>query len=160
MFGQIWTEVAQCLFGKRNSFTRHLVQRLCHRMYVMKDQAVGDKMVILDALLPFDPVVLGAPSIAERHPLRELIEALALVHRSLDDTAQFEVIDVVEQEIRADDSSEFAKRLVQPIVPAVGAEPAKDGRRQQFSALIEIATRSIRLIEGPSPPIRYPPLRN
>ena len=125
--------MAQGLFGEFNSFTRHLVQRLCHRMRVMKDQAVGDQMVILDALLLFDPIVLGTtPPLPECHPLRELIEALALVHRPLDDTAQFEVVDVVEQEIRADDSPEFAKRLVQPVVPAVGAEPAQDGRGQQL----------------------------
>jgi len=61
------------------------VQDAGHHAHVVKDQAVGEQVVVLDDLAQFAAVILGNDAAAtEGKPLDEAVEGLALVGRGLD----------------------------------------------------------------------------
>jgi hypothetical protein len=55
----------------------------CHRIYIVKNETIGDQMIVFDELALLCSVVLRYNSIAaETHPLCEAIERLAFIGKS------------------------------------------------------------------------------
>jgi hypothetical protein len=50
----------------------------------VKDEAVGEQVVVFDDLALVGPIVLGDDATAECEPLNKVVEGLALVRRRLD----------------------------------------------------------------------------
>ncbi len=102
----------------------------------MEDQTVGDQMVVFDGLPLLIPAVLRDDAFAaEESPLEEAVEGFALVCGTLDGRPQMRVRDIAKQEAGADDSSKFAKGLIEAVLAAAGSQPAKDRRGADATGL-------------------------
>ena len=108
------------------------MQNAAQREDVVEDDAVGDQVVILDDLALLIAVMGRDRAItAERDPLREPVEGLALVSCRLDQCAQLRAAQVLQQEFgaapRGFPTSQLSKCLVEPIL-FVGAQLAQQRR--------------------------------
>ena len=71
------------------------MQNSGHTVDVVKDQAVGHQMIMLNPLPLFGPVIFRNDAFAaEPDPLCELIELFAFIHRHLNDPAQIEITQI------------------------------------------------------------------
>src|SRR4051812_34835985 len=89
-------------------------------------------MVVLDHLALL--VALGRgrqAAAAEGDPLGVAVEQLALIGGSADDAPQFDRSKVAEQEVCQDGPAQLPECEVEPVLTAVGGEPAQDGGWQQ-----------------------------
>jgi dTDP-glucose pyrophosphorylase len=88
-----------------------------HPLYVVQDHHIGDEVIVLDDLALFMPDVFGDCAVtAEHQPLREVIELLTLVGRRVNGPAQFGIVQIFQQEQRANDTTEFPERKVELVL--------------------------------------------
>ncbi len=66
MLGQVRTQARHRRSLDLVTFRRQLVQRACQGIDVVKDQAVGDQMIVLDELPLLVTVVLGDQAAAAK----------------------------------------------------------------------------------------------
>lgn len=91
-------------------------------------------MVVLDDLALLIAVIGRDRAIsAERNPLRESVECLALVGCRLDQGAQLRAAQVLQQELGADGTSQLSKCLVEPVLFTVSAQLAQQRRGSHAS---------------------------
>lgn len=106
-------EVFQHIGRHREAFVPQLPDDSFHVVHVVEDQYVGHQVAELHDLLLLVPHVLGnQTAVAEEAELQEVVELLALVRLSVDESAQVDIADVLEQEDRAQDLAQFLEREV------------------------------------------------
>lgn len=90
MLGKVGADGGDGVFGNRFAALLQVSNEPCQRAEVMKDQAVGHKMVVLDRLALLVTAVFRDDSLAaEESPLQKAVQGLALVGRALDKRTQF-----------------------------------------------------------------------
>jgi hypothetical protein len=93
--------------------------------------AVRQEVVVLQPLLLLVGVNLQEqPLPTEKQPFREPVVRLDLVCARRDLLSQLGAAQVLEEEASPKDAAEFAEGLVEPIPPAVCAQPAEQQRRR------------------------------
>ena len=125
MLGLVWSEGGGELFVPGIAFGCEPLQRLRHGHDVVKDQQVGNQMVVFDelALLISDGLVRQCAA-SEGDPLGKLVEAFALVRRGLDEPSQLDIAQVVEQKTCSDDVAQLSKRKVEFALSRVRSQPS------------------------------------
>ena len=114
MAGQVWAGASDKIRVQCIPLCNQPLQCVAHGHDVVKNQEIGHKVVVLDelALLVADAFG-GQRTTAEGDPLEELIEPFALVSRCLDQAAQLDVGEVVEQKARTDRMAQFPKGKIE-----------------------------------------------
>jgi hypothetical protein len=138
VLGLVGTQGCDSLRADRVTETvgRDTIQRARHADRRVEDEQIGDEVVVFDHLAL---LVAGRrshePATPEPRPLRIAVEVLALIGGGADRAPEIDRSDVAEQEGGADRAAEFAEREVEPVLAAVGSEPAQNRRRQQPARL-------------------------
>src|SRR5262249_10436150 len=96
-----------------------IVTRVWNRQQICHQVIVFNKLTLLIAHVFGDH-----PLATEAYPLHEFVEGFAFVGGGLNQLAQFEVGDVLQQEDGPHHPAQFAKREVQLVLATVGGEPA------------------------------------
>lgn len=122
----IRTQRPQNVRRQHHTFILQFLQRLCHAFAIVKNQKVGDQVIVFDDLQLLVSYVLLNQVGSEVDPLGKFVKALTPVSRALNDTSQFFTVHVFQKEASANNSSEFPKCIVQLVFPAGGAELTQD----------------------------------
>jgi len=79
----------------------------------MENQTIRHQVIILNPFPLFGPVIFSDHALpAESDPLCELIESLTFVHCGLNDSAQIEIADKVQEKFRAHGQAKLMKSLI------------------------------------------------
>ena len=96
----VWGERGDEILVPGIAIGRKLFQCLGHGHHIVKDQQVGYEMIVFDELaLLVSNALCSQCASAESDPLDKLIEAFALVRRSLDEPPQLNIGKIFEQKI-------------------------------------------------------------
>jgi hypothetical protein len=127
------------VFGDRFAALLQVPDEPGQRAQIMKDQAVGHKMVVLDRLALLVPTVFSDDSFtAEESPSQKAVQGFPLIGRALDKRTQFLVGNIAQQKASTNDATQLTECLVKAVLAAIvgpGISLSQPGWGVEFTTL-------------------------